>query len=152
MYLNILVAVDGSESSQQALDHAARLAAAANALLTLVTVAPPVPKLVALAGASPETLQDDVDGWAERILAEAARTVPADVIVHRVQRSGQPGPEIVKELGCGSYDLVVLGTRGRRRAQEGLLGSVNGYVHFHSSVPLLSVPEQPAVVAAAPRA
>jgi nucleotide-binding universal stress UspA family protein len=35
----------------------------------------------------------------------------------------------------------VLGTRGRGRAQEGLLGSVNGYLHFHASVPVLSVPD-----------
>jgi nucleotide-binding universal stress UspA family protein len=35
---------------------------------------------------------------------------------------------------------VVLGSRGRGPAREGLLGSVNGYVHFHSHVPVLSVP------------
>jgi nucleotide-binding universal stress UspA family protein len=38
--------------------------------------------------------------------------------------------------------LIVLGSRGRGRAQEGLLGSVNGYIHFHTHVPLLSVPDE----------
>ena len=148
MYLNILVAVDGSPASEGALEHAAELAAAGNAMLTLITVAPPVPDLVSLAGASPARLKDDIDRWAEQILEDAARSVRGDVIVHRMQRGGHPGPEIVKELERGAYDLVVLGSRGRGRAQEGLLGSVNGYVHFHSKVPLLSVPGQPVAVPA----
>jgi nucleotide-binding universal stress UspA family protein len=62
------------------------------------------------------------------------------VIVHTVQRVGHAGPEIVKEIERGGYDLVVVGSRGRGRAQEGLLGSVNGYLHFHSKIPLLSIP------------
>jgi len=58
-----------------------------------------------------------------------------------VQRSGHVGPEIVAELERGHYDLLMLGSRGRGRAQEGLLGSVNSYVHFHARVPVLSVPD-----------
>jgi nucleotide-binding universal stress UspA family protein len=94
MFLNVLVAVDGSPSSRRALD-------------------------------------------------EAAAAVPDDVIAHMVQRTGHAGPEILEEIERGGYDLVVLGSRGRGRAQEGLLGSVNGYLHFHAEVPLLSVPEAP---------
>ena len=59
---------------------------------------------------------------------------------HARFRSGHAGEEIVKELERGAYDLVVLGSRGRGPASEGLFGSVNGYVHFHSHVPVLSVP------------
>jgi nucleotide-binding universal stress UspA family protein len=72
---------------------------------------------------------------------EAAARVPDDVIAHRVQRTGHAGPEILSEIKRGGYDLVVLGSRGRGRAQEGLLGSVNLYLHFHAHVPLLSVPD-----------
>src|SRR5690242_8254241 len=113
-----------------------------NSLLTLITVAPPVPGYVAFAAMSPEQMKGDVERWAEAKLQEAAKLVPDDVLVHRVQRSGHVGPEIVTELQRGRYDLVVLGTRGRGRAQEGLLGSVNGYVHFHAHVPVLSVPDE----------
>jgi len=109
--------------------------------LTLVTVAPPLAHYVTLAGVSTETMQQELDRWAGRTLDEAAALVPDDVIVHRVQRSGHAGPEIVEELRRGGYDLVVLGSRGRGRAQEGLLRSVNLYLHFHASVPLLSVPD-----------
>jgi len=141
MFLNILVGLDGSESSLRALGHAVALARAGNARLTLMTVAPPVSSYVTLAGVSPERMQDDLDRWAGRILEKAEATIPEDVIAHRVQGRGHAGPEIVEELKRGGYDLVVLGSRGRGRAQEGLFGSVNAYVHFHAHVPLLTVPD-----------
>jgi nucleotide-binding universal stress UspA family protein len=144
MFLNILVATDGSPPAQQALEHAVDLARAGNAKLTLITVAPPLSSYVTLAGVSSKTMQDELDKWAREILEGAVRSVPEDVMAHTVQRSGHAGPEILRELERGGYDLIVLGTRGRGRAQEGLLGSVNGYVHFHARVPLLSVPDRSA--------
>jgi nucleotide-binding universal stress UspA family protein len=141
MFLNILAAVDGSSSSHRALGQAVDVARAMNSKLTLITVAPPLSQYVTLAGVTSETMRAELDKWARRILTEAAAGVPADVIAHTVQRRGHAGPEIATELERGTYDLVVLGTRGRGRAQEGLLGSVNGYLHFHASVPVLSVPE-----------
>lgn len=141
MFLNILVAVDGSPPARRALEHAVDLARAMNSMLTLVLVAPHPAQSAAIAGVSNEQMHKELDDWARRVLGEATATVPEDVIAHTVQRTGDAGPEIVKELERGHYDLIVLGSRGRGRAREGLLGSVNGYVHFHSKVPLLSVPD-----------
>ena len=86
-------------------------------------------------------MQVELGKWAEQTLVEASRLVPDEIAAHTVQATGHAGPEILKELERGAYDLVVLGTRGRGRAEEGVLGSVNGYVHFHSKTPLLSVPD-----------
>jgi nucleotide-binding universal stress UspA family protein len=133
VFLNILVAVDGSRSSHRALESAVELARAMRSKLTILTVAPPIAHYVTLAGVSGETMRKELDHWAERVVNEAAAFVPDDVIAHRVQRSGHAGPEILEEIG----------SRGRGRAQEGLLGSVNLYLHFHARVPLLSVPEEP---------
>lgn len=105
-----------------------------------MTVAPPLPTLPPVTGLDPAQLQGDIDQWAAEMLVAAAASVPDDVAVRTVQRSGHPGTEIVHELESGRYDLVVLGSRGRGAARAGLLGSVNGSVHFHSSVPMLSVP------------
>ncbi len=142
MFLNILVGLDGSDSSRRALERGVELARAGNAKLTLIAVAPPVSSYVTLAGISAERMQEEVDRWAASLLQEAQALVPGDVVAHTLQRRGEAGPEIVKELRQGGYDLIVLGSRGRGRAQSGLLGSVNGYVHFHSHVPLLSVPSE----------
>jgi nucleotide-binding universal stress UspA family protein len=139
MFLNILVALDGSSSSHCGLEHAIDLARAMNSRLTLITVAPPVSRYAPLARVNIEAERVGLDRWAERILADAAAAVPDDVIAHTVRRNGHAGPEIEMELERGRYDLVVLGSRGRSRAQERLLASVNSYLHFHSQVPLLSV-------------
>jgi nucleotide-binding universal stress UspA family protein len=140
VFLNILVATDGSPSARRALAIAVELARAGNARLTLITVAPPTSSYVTLAGVAPETMRSELEKWATGILEQAAAEVPDDVVVHRLERTGHAGHEILRELRKGGYDLVVLGTRGRGRAQESLFGTVNGYVHFHAHVPLLTVP------------
>jgi nucleotide-binding universal stress UspA family protein len=139
MFLNILVAVDGSACSLRALEQAADIARTQNSLLTLITVAPPVPTYIMFAGARPDAVRDELDNWASRILARAIAALPDDLPVHALVRRGHAGRDIVKELERGSYDLLVLGSRGRGRARESLFGSINGYLHFHSPVPVLSV-------------
>ena len=147
MFLNILIGLDGSASSRRALEAGVDLARAANAKLTLIVVAPPVSSYVTLAGISTLRMESELEQWAADLLKTSVESMPEGVVAHTIQRAGDAGPEIVKELKQGNYDLIVLGTRGRGRTQEGLLGSVNGYVHFHSHVPLLSVPDD----GAAPR-
>lgn len=136
--------IDDSPSSRRALEYAIGLASAGNAKLTLMIVAPPPSSYVTLGGLSLERMGAQLDKWAREALEEAAQLVPEDVIAHTVQGSGHAGPVILKELKRGQYDLIVLGSRGRGRTQEGLLGSVNGYIHFHAKVPLLTVPEESA--------
>jgi len=142
VFLNILVALDASASARRALEQAVDLARAGNAKLTLMTVAPPTSTYVTLAGVGLDTMTEELDKWAKDVLDDAMRTIPDDVVAHTVQARGHPGPKILGELERGGYDLIVLGSRGRGRAQEGLLGSVNGYIHFHAKVPLLTVPPQ----------
>jgi nucleotide-binding universal stress UspA family protein len=143
VFLNILAAVDGSPSSSRALEHAIDIARAMNSMLTVITVAPSSSRYIAVSGVSNDAMREELDEWARGVLADAVDAVPDDVIAHTIQRSGRAGQEIAAELERGHYDLLVLGSRGRGRAQEGLLGSVNGYLHFHSRVPLLSVPDDP---------
>jgi nucleotide-binding universal stress UspA family protein len=107
-----------------------------------MTVAPPVATYVTLGGVSIETMSAELDMWATNVLDEGVRTVPPELTADRVQGRGHAGPEILKDLKRGDYDLIVLGTRGRGRTQESLLGSVNGYIHFYAKIPLLSVPEK----------
>src|SRR6266851_1939935 len=74
--------------------------------------------------------------WAARTVREGASLASSDLNVHTVTRSGHIGEEIVAEIETGGYDLVVLGSRGRGRLTSELFGSANGYVHFHSRIPL----------------
>ena len=139
MFNNILVAYDGSSSSRAAAQQALELAQANNAQVTVLSVAPSVTPLAGLSGVNIEQLDAELKQWAERTAREGASTAPNDVKVHAVTRSGHPGEQIVAEIEAGGYDLLVLGSRGRGRLTTELFGSANGYVHFHSRIPLLSI-------------
>jgi len=139
MFRSILIAVDGSSSARHALQEAIDIARSQGARLTILTVAPPVPTLMPVAGGDPRGIQDSAEQWAAGVLRDALAGVPDDVDVHTVLRTGHASHEVVDEVRGGDYDLVVLGSRGRS-ATRGILGSVNGAVHFHTSVPMLSFP------------
>jgi nucleotide-binding universal stress UspA family protein len=139
MFENILVAYDGSATSRTALAKAYELAQAEHASVTVVTVAPTVAPLVALAPASVEGLRAELHDWAGKKLREAEAAAPHGLTVRTVQRSGHVGEEVVSEIESGGYDLVVLGSRGHGRISSGILGSVNAHVHFHAKVPTLTI-------------
>lgn len=98
MFLNILVALDGSAASVRAVAEAADLARVNKAKLTLITVTPPVIQSAPFAGMNAETLLEELNEWAARTLRDARASLPDDVVAHTVQRHGQPGHEIVAEL------------------------------------------------------
>jgi nucleotide-binding universal stress UspA family protein len=139
MFNNILVAYDGSSSSRAAVQQAVALAKTSDAQVTVLSVAPSVAPLAGLSGVNIDELGAELEQWAERTAREGASTAPNELNVHSVTRSGHVGEEIVAEIEAGGYDLVVLGSRGRGRLASELFGSANGYVHFHSRVPLLSI-------------
>jgi nucleotide-binding universal stress UspA family protein len=144
MFRHILVAADGSPTAVRALEEAIDIARTQHARLTILTVAPPVPTLLPVAGGNPRAASDSNEHWAAEVLREALAHVPPDVDVHTLMRTGHPSHEVVDELTHGDYDLVALGSRGRGPARAGVLSSVNGAVHFHTHVPMLSisVPDQ----------
>jgi nucleotide-binding universal stress UspA family protein len=139
MFKNILVAYDGSPSSRAAIQQAYALAKGNDAQVTVLSVAPSVAALAGLSGVSIEELGTELQEWAEQTAREGAATAPSDANVHAITRSGHIGEEIVAEIEAGGYDLAVLGSRGRGRLVTDLFGSANGYVHFHSRVPLLTI-------------
>ena len=139
MFLNILVAFDGSPSAWAALRQAVDLARAENAKLTILSVRPPLPSFAYRSGVSVERLKEEADEEVAEFLREARASLPDDVSATTIQREGHAGEEIVRQVEEGHHDLVVLGTRRWGRFRANVFGSVNAYVHFHSTVAMLIV-------------
>ncbi len=144
---SVLCAVDFSEISQHALDHAASIARWYDARLTMLYVFPNLPVLdvppLVLEPADRERLIDEM-----RRMAVHVSGVPLDV---RVQQAAHIHEEILAQLKATDADLLVLGTHGRSGVQRLFLGSVTEKVIRKAQCPTLVVPPRaPDVAPTAP--
>jgi nucleotide-binding universal stress UspA family protein len=136
LYRTILVAVDGSEHALAALDHAVALAQEQHARLTVMTVMPPVSAAAVAGSAAVLPLQEECYS---RTLDEAVALIPQDVGVTRLFARGKPAREIARQISEGDYDLVVMGTHGRGRIGDAVVGSVSREVLHRSKKPVLLI-------------
>jgi nucleotide-binding universal stress UspA family protein len=141
MFHNILVCVDGSAHSDRALAEAIDLATTQNARLTLLTAVsrPPYWANTPLTAAGIEPLATDLHREAERTLGSAVDEVPASVPVTKILTEDPIRDALVGQITTGTYDLVVMGSRGRGALSASLLGSVSHYALHHSEVPVLII-------------
>lgn len=138
MYNRILIAIDGSENSKRAANHAAWLASVTpNASVTALYV-------LNYDRTRTDVLQNaDVDDLhlkrKERIEPImdifAKRNVPHDLVILH----GDPGPTIVIYANEKKFDLVIIGSRGLNSFQEMLLGSVSHKVAKRVAAPVLII-------------
>ena len=145
MFRNILVAIDGSPDSDQALTQAIDLAESEHSRLTLFSavVTPPAGAYIGGGGEVAATLARDAEAETETVLQTATRRVPDQVSVSTVQSSEPARPALIHQIKTGAHDLVVMGSRGRGAVRSVLLGSVSHYVLHHSPIPVLIVHAEP---------
>lgn len=145
MYKRILVPVDGSDTSNLALEEALRLARESGGVLRIVHV---VEELAYLAG------YDQFGGYSggllkamrdsgNRVLEQAQETmrqagVSGDAMLFD-QFGERLGESIAKAARAWPADLVVVGTHGRRGMSKMLLGSGAEQVIRETPVPVLVV-------------
>ncbi|MDH3286890.1 MAG: universal stress protein [Betaproteobacteria bacterium] len=140
MYKQILIAVDGSETSRSALDDALKLAREQGAKVLLLYVYEPIVSssthgLVDLT----QAIRDEGDQIVAGALEEArkagveARSRVLDAAGRRVASA------IVEEANTAGVDLIVLGTHGRRGLEHLVLGSVAEGVARRAAVPVLLI-------------
>lgn len=148
MYKHLVVAVDGSATSINALKHAANLASMGNnAEITLVHVANPA-EYMALA---PEFLQhesyeaaavaqgNEVLDFAEKTAkSEGANLVNKHLLVAN-KGAREMAQELVDYADAQGADLLVLGTHGRTGLMHLLMGSFAETVMRQSHLPLLVI-------------
>ncbi|MBI2170186.1 MAG: universal stress protein [Actinobacteria bacterium] len=128
-YRHVLVGTDGSETATEAVRHAATIAAATGARLTVLSVFsdPDAESLAEMQDQLPEELRWQVTGVAQaeetaRAGAGVASELGADAHA-RVER-GDASDVLLKVLEVGDFDLVVVGSRGLSSPTRFLLGNV----------------------------
>jgi nucleotide-binding universal stress UspA family protein len=145
MFRNVLVAIDGSPDSDQALAQAIDLAESEHSRLTLFSafVIPPAGAYIGGGGEVAAILVRDAETETETILRTAAQRVPDQVLLGTVLSSEPVRQALIHQIETGAHDLVVMGSRGRGAVRSVLLGSVSHYVLHHSPVPVLIVHAYP---------
>ncbi len=151
---SILVPTDFSPTAEHAVDHACLLARSLGARITLLHVYQ-LPDYFVAGGEGylpqPEaqlnvldSVRAQLDAEVERIGPRAGRPVGARSI------EGKAAEEIVRAAHKGNYDLIVMGTHGRKGIGRVVLGSIAEQVLRRADCPVLTVREvAPARVEAA---
>jgi nucleotide-binding universal stress UspA family protein len=142
----ILVAIDGSEHADKALNFAPDLAEKYSATITLVNVFQ-VPMFGYLGEpfAYPALLAEftnEVKKAHEQILSKAlkkAKELKPNLKISTVLEKGRPSDKIVETAKEGNFDLIVMGHRGLGRVKEFFLGSVSDRVANEAHCPVLIV-------------
>ena len=150
MYRRILVAIDGSETSEHAFDTALQLASDNDAQLQPLYVVDNPLMTYDAAGYDPTTLRDAMVEEGQRLLADALARMKNENVagVPRLVDVAPIGEDISERVRISASefnaDLLVLGTHGRRGFRRLFLGSVAERVVRSASLPVLLVPSRQA--------
>ena len=139
----ILCAIDFSDTSRHALDHAVALARFYDARLTVMhaTSAPYFqPPILFADFAGPIPNAADRVWLSERLRLWTVAAGASDRHVETLLQEGPPARRILDFARADHSDLIVLGTHGRNALQHLLLGSVAEKVVHTAHCPVLTVP------------
>lgn len=145
MFKNIMIATDGSETSESAAEIGIEIARLSGGKVTAIYVIDllrlsHLPGYTTLPGLGKQLLELMQKEGREATEQVEQKARDAGVVCEGVVAEGDPSEELLrrsKELGA---DLLILGAKGRSGLDRILLGSVAERVARHSRVPVLLVP------------
>ncbi|MBA4452135.1 MAG: universal stress protein [Nitrosopumilaceae archaeon] len=131
-FSKILVPVDGSKKSFQALDRALTLAGFTHGEVTCIHVIPEIPS------GGPRTKEMDrqfkEDG--NIVLKKATKRAGKNTKFKTRLVRGSPNVETIKIARNGKFDHIVMSTTGKGGSTGDMLGSVSNYVLHKSKIPV----------------
>jgi nucleotide-binding universal stress UspA family protein len=134
----ILIAHDGSKSSDTALKQALEIADKFGSSLTVISVVPEL-YLTELMEMDRirilETLTEEAKKIMDKIKTKTAGSRPVKTVIAQ----GNPAEEILETARKIKADLIVTGSHGRHGAQKFLLGSISSKIVDHSPCTVLVV-------------
>ena len=139
-YRKILVAVDGSESSRNALLQAFRLAVDEKCWITVTSVVPPFTGDLDLTGVKGD-VRASLAKPCEEALAEAEKLAREErVLIKTVCEEGETYERIVDLADAENCGIIDMGRRGIKKIDRTLVGSVTARVIGHTQRDVLVVP------------
>lgn len=150
----ILVPVDFSVYSTKAYEMAFRLAATSNSEVVLLHAyyntsfsSMPIGDVINYDGgpeddqSQKDKVEQDVQKCEEEIKAKIANGTLPNVEFSFVLREGVPEEEISRYAKRHNPKLIVMGTRGKHKKDQDLIGSVTAEIIDRSQVPVFAIPE-----------
>jgi nucleotide-binding universal stress UspA family protein len=142
MFHKILIATDGSETSQKAAEMGVGLAKKHSAKILAVYVADTsrlgyLPDYIQYSGMIRELMLKEGKEATDQV-EELAKKESVDC--EKIILEGRPSDELLRLSRESAVDLLVMGSVGRGGLDRFLLGSVAEKVTQHSKVPILLVP------------
>jgi nucleotide-binding universal stress UspA family protein len=148
----VLIAIDGSTQSTWAVQFGGFLADALDAQVMLLHVHEPTAVQgieIVFAPAQVREQHHDVHVHWRYLVHQARRALPSNVRAESRLRWGLPAAEIVHVARTWEANLIVMGTRGRGRLTQFLLGSVAEAVVRAAPCPVVTIGHEPAARATA---
>ena len=139
MFKRIVLGLDGSDESTNALEFTKKLATSEDAHVEIVHVHEYM--IAGRAGMQPVRVDEDELEAVVRRQAEALKSDGVDAHLTIVSTSaGGPAHVLADHARAGNADVIVVGTRGRTTLAGLLLGSVTQRLMHVSPCPVLAVP------------
>jgi len=145
MFKRILVPLDGSERSEQALPIAARIAHVSGGSVLLLRVVSTLSEY-GMYTTEPmllleEMLHEDLKRATIYLAQHAASSTLAGINTRIAVFSGLAASQILDTAQAEQIDLIVMSSHGLLGIKRWMLGSVTEKVAWHSAIPVLIVPE-----------
>ena len=135
----ILVAHDGSKSSDKALKKALELAANSKASITIVSVIPEL-YLTELSDLERNRILAALSKETADAMEKIRKSLSGKSIeVKTVIRQGDPAEKILETAQKMKVDIIITGSHGRHGTKKFLMGSVSSKVVDYSKCPVLVV-------------
>jgi|Deesub1362A_J573_1020465.scaffolds.fasta_scaffold06375_2 nucleotide-binding universal stress UspA family protein len=136
----ILVAVDGSEASKNALRQAFKLAFDEKMWITVLAINPPYRGDLSLIGVS--NISEVLKGRGEEILEEAKKIAEEERASIKTRlEEGEPYEKIVEVAEEEKCQVIFMGRRGLSQIERSLMGSVTAKVIGHFKGRIFVIPE-----------
>lgn len=142
MYEHILVPLDGSRNSKQALEEAVKLAKQFKSKISLLTVINNTNFYYGTGAAGmPPSMYDDQKQMAEKILADAKKYVETQGIAYEATADIGNPKNIIAHIYPDQHgiDLIVIGKSGVDALNRLLIGSTTAYVVRNAATKVLVV-------------